>query len=179
MDELQDTDEALMTRYAHGDAHAFETLYKRHQAPLYRFIRRQCTDQAAADELFQDVWMNLIRGRKRYQVRAKFTTFLYRVARNRLIDSYRSSAKLSLVDNEVEIESLSSAHTDTEAIVDNRRQYERLRRRIAVLPDEQREAFLMHEEGGLSIEEIAVATGVGRETAKSRLRYAVRKLREG
>ena len=178
MDRPEDADESLMIQYKSGDARAFETLYQRHKGPLYRFIRRQCADASAAEELFQDVWMNLIRSRRRYRVRAKFTTFLYHIAHNRLIDFYRSSAKYALTEPEVEVDSLAGSTGSTEARVDITRQYEQLQRRIFALPREQREAFLLHEESGLSIEEIALTTGVGRETAKKRLRYAVRKLRE-
>ncbi len=174
-----DTDELLMIRYKDGDAGAFESLYQRHKGPLYRFIRRQCADTAAADELFQDVWMNLIRSRARYRVQAKFTTFLYRVAHNRLVDFYRYSAKHSLADTGVELDAFAGSSGDAATRVDTERRYQELRRRILALPSEQREAFLLREEGGLSVAEIAAATGVRHETAKSRLRYALSKLREG
>jgi RNA polymerase sigma factor (sigma-70 family) len=59
------------------------------RAGLYRYLLRQCREPAAAEELFQDVWMNLIRARAGYTVQAKFTTYLYRLAHNRLIDHYR------------------------------------------------------------------------------------------
>ena len=82
-------DEELMNRYRDGDAHAFEVLYTRHKGPLYRYLLRQCGAAALAEELFQDVWMKLIRARERYETRAKFTTYLYHLAHNRLIDHYR------------------------------------------------------------------------------------------
>ena len=82
-------DEELMNRYRDGDAHAFEVLYTRHKGPLYRYLLRQCGAAALAEELFQDVWMKLIRARERYEARAKFTTYLYHLAHNRLIDHYR------------------------------------------------------------------------------------------
>ena len=76
------TDEKLMQRYATGDAKAFEWLYARHKGSVYRDIRDPCADAATADELFQDVWMNLVTARERYSLQAKFTTYLYRIARN-------------------------------------------------------------------------------------------------
>ena len=82
-------DEELMSRYRFGDAGAFEVLYKRHKGPLYRYLLRQCGAAAQAEELFQDVWFKVIRARERYEARAKFTTYLYHLAHNRLIDHYR------------------------------------------------------------------------------------------
>ena len=179
MGRSEDADEHLMIRYRDGDVRAFAILYQRHKGPLYRFIKRQCANTAVADELFQDVWMNLIRARTRYTVQAKFTTFLYRIAHNRVIDFYRSSVNQPPADTEVELDSLAGPLVDAATALDTERRYQQLRVRILALPAEQREAFLLHEEGGFSIEEIAATTGVGRETAKSRLRYAVKKLREG
>ena len=83
------SDEELMLAYRDGDAGAFDTLYRRHKGPVYRYMLRQCRDAGVADELFQDVWMNLIRARESYTVQAKFTTYIYTMAHNRLIDHYR------------------------------------------------------------------------------------------
>src|SRR5436190_18395294 len=82
-------DEDLMLAYRDGNAAAFDQLYRRHKGPLYRYLLRQCRDAAAAEELFQDVWMNLVRARAGYTVTARFSTYLYRLAHNRLIDHYR------------------------------------------------------------------------------------------
>src|SRR5260221_6228307 len=83
------SDEALMLRYCEGDADAFAVLYGRHKGSLYRYFLRQCDGAAVAEELFQDVWFNLIRARTQYTVQAKFSTYLYRLAHNRLVDYYR------------------------------------------------------------------------------------------
>src|SRR3970040_676632 len=88
----ESTDEELMLLYRDGEAGAFDALYARHKGGVYRYLLRQCRDAAAAEELFQDVWMNLIRARAGYTVQAKFTTYLYRLAHNRLIDLYRRNA---------------------------------------------------------------------------------------
>jgi len=178
------SDEELMLCYRDGDAAAFDVLYTRHRGGLYRYLQRQCRDAAAAEELFQDVWMNLIRARAGYTVQAKFTTYLYRLAHNRLIDHYRKNARAVLSSFESEDgEALEAVADDREqppdAALDSRRQAQRLLGLIGELPEAQREAFLMQQEGGMSVEEIAQATGVTRETAKSRLRYAMSKLRQG
>lgn len=177
------TDEDLMLAYAAGDAAAFDALYARHKGGVYRYLRRQCRQGGVADELFQDVWMNLIRARASYAPTAKFTTWLYRLAHNRLIDHYRASGHLTLVSADDEahedaIAALPGARGDEPQVrAENRELGERLRAAVAALPSAQREAFLLQQEGGLSLAEIADLTGVGTETVKSRLRYALAKLR--
>ena len=178
-------DEDLMNCYRDGDAHAFELLYMRHKGPLYRYLLRQCGVAALAEELFQDVWMKLIDARSRYEARAKFTTYLYRLAHNRLIDHYRrtqTGVPISYADDADEplieqVADVEAREPDNE--LDRRRLAQRLLVQIATLPEAQREAFLLREESGLSLEEIAEVTGVNAETAKSRLRYALSKLRQG
>jgi RNA polymerase sigma factor (sigma-70 family) len=177
------SDEDLMLAYAAGDAEAFDTLYGRHKGGVYRYLLRQCRHAGVADELFQDVWMNLIRARAGYAPTAKFTTWLYRLAHNRLIDHYRASGVATLVSAD------DDAHADAVAAIaadcgdepnvraENRELGERLKSAVAALPAAQREAFLLHQEGGLSLGEIAELTGAGVETVKSRLRYAMNKLR--
>jgi RNA polymerase sigma-70 factor (ECF subfamily) len=180
----ESSDEELMLGYRDGDAAAFDVLYARHKGGLYRYLQRQCRDAAAAEELFQDVWMNLIRARAGYTVQAKFTTYLYRLAHNRLIDHYRkhsAAAVSSFEDMEGDaVEELPDDRAlSPEVAHDSRQQALRLLELLAELPEAQREAFLLQQEGGMSVEEIARATGVSRETAKSRLRYAMSKLRRG
>jgi RNA polymerase sigma-70 factor, ECF subfamily len=184
MDEAT-SDESLMCRYRDGDAPAFETLYARHRAPLYRYLLRQCRVAAVAEELFQDVWMNVIRARGQYEVRARFTTWLYRLAHHCLIDHYRRQrhgVPLSYGDDPDDdpiAQVAADERTTPDNELDRRRQANRLLELIAELPEAQREAFLLREEAGLSLEAIAEATCVNAETAKSRLRYAVAKLRQG
>jgi len=181
-----ETDEELMQRYRDGDARAFEILYARHKGPVYRYILRQCGVAAQAEELFQDVWMNLIRARRRYQPRARFTTWLYTLAHHRVIDHYRRQAAGVPIsyDDDPDDTPLIERVADSELRqpdneFERRRQAQRLLALLAQLPEAQREAFLLREEGGLSLEEIAEATGVSMETAKSRLRYALARLRQG
>ena len=178
-----DGDETLMLRYRDGDAGAFGRLYARHKGSLYRYFLRQCGQPAVAEELFQDVWLKLIAARSGYTVRAKFGTWLYRIAHNRLVDHYRASARglpLSYADDCPEwAEIPAPEEVQPEVREDRRRQSERLLALLAELPEAQREAILLKEEAGLSLEEIAQATGTGRETVKSRLRYALARLRQG
>lgn len=173
-----------MLRYRDGDAGAFDLLYGRHKGGTYRYLLRQCRDAAAAEELHQDVWMNLVRARGGYAVQAKFTTWLYRLAHNRLMDHFRKHGQEPLAsldaddDPALELSAADAAPQPADAY-ELRRQAAELVRLIGELPPAQREAFLLQQEGELTVEEIATATGVPRETAKSRLRYALARLREG
>lgn len=177
------SDEELMLAYAAGDAAAFDALYARHKGGVYRYLLRQCRQAGFADELFQDVWMNLIRARASYAPTAKFTTWLYRLAHNRLIDHYRASGQAVLVsaDDEAHAETVAAIAADCrdepELRAGNHQLGERLKAAVAALPAAQRDVFLLQQEGGLSLSEIAELTGVGVETVKSRLRYALNKLR--
>ena len=129
--------------------------------------------------------MNLIKAGSRYEPRARFTTWLYTLAHNRLVDHYRRQAAgvpISYDDDPDEplIEQVADRDVhqpDNE--FERRRQAQQLLSLLSALPEAQREAFLLREEGGLTLEEIAQATGVNMETAKSRLRYALAKLRQG
>lgn len=179
--EHSPSDEQLMLAYAGGDARAFETLYAKHKAPLYRFVLRSLKSPAEADELFQDVWMRAIEARARYRPEAKFTTWLYTIAHNRVIDHWRAKGLtvVSMDDEERPVaEPVAAPDAEPHRIVEAERTLERLAAAIAALPLVQREAFLLHHEGELTVAEIAATTGVNEEAAKSRLRYAMKKLRE-
>jgi RNA polymerase sigma-70 factor (ECF subfamily) len=175
-------DEDLMLAYRDGNAGAFDQLYRRHKGSLYRYLLRQCRDAAAAEELFQDVWMNLVRARAGYAVTARFSTYLYRVAHNRLIDHYRRRVPAALVsfdDEEAAPEVPAGRETEPHVAYEAKARAGRVLELLESLPAAQREAFVLQNEAGLTLEEIAEATGVARETVKSRLRYAMAKLREG
>jgi RNA polymerase sigma-70 factor (ECF subfamily) len=170
-------DSALMLRYKEGDTGAFETLYRRHNDALYRYLLRLCRHPATAEDIFQDVWGKIINARANYRPTAKFTTFMYRVAHNCFIDHARRNKRHA---NSAELEP--DLHADAselpETLVERSLARERLMLALKNLPEEQRDAFLLHEEAGLGIDQIASVTGCNRETAKSRLRYAVKKLRD-
>lgn len=169
-------DSALMLRYRDGDAEAFETLYRRHNDSLYRYLLRLCRHRDTAEDLFQEVWGKIIKTRERYRPTAKFTTFLYRVAHNCFVDHLRRNkrhAQTVDIDPDTQCATGPDADAETERSLMRRRLQAALRN----LPEEQRDVFLLFEEADLSLDEIARVTGVNRETAKSRLRYAVKKLK--
>src|SRR5437868_5479737 len=164
-----------MLAYQAGDALAFETLYARHRARLYRFMLRAVKSRQIAEELFQDIWLRAIEARRRYAPTARFTTWLYTIAHNRLVDHWR---KRGLVLVELQEDEVAADAGDPADHAQSREALTRFAAALAGLPALQREAFLMHEESGLSVAEIAAATATNPETAKSRLRYAMAKLKE-
>lgn len=177
-------DETLMLAYARGEAAAFDVLYARHRNGLYRYLLRHCGNAGTADELFQDIWMNVIRVRATYAPTARFAAWLYTFAHHRMVDHWRTTGQLTLVSIDDEnttgdaVDTLPGARADEpEVRVGNRELGVRLRAALAALPPLQRDAFLLQQESGLSLTDIADLTGAGVETVKSRLRYAIAKLR--
>ncbi|MGH8495442.1 MAG: RNA polymerase sigma factor [Gammaproteobacteria bacterium] len=174
--EIDDT--GLMLRYQAGDAGAFEALYGRYKGSLYRYLLRQCRDAEAASDLFQEVWGRVVRARDRYRPTAQFNTYLFRIAHNCCVDHYRREQRRPGGPVDIDAsECMADPEAGPEAMARNYERAGRLLAALGELPAEQREAFLLREETGMSLEEIGEATGVGRETAKSRLRYAVQRLR--
>src|SRR5262245_39709014 len=86
-------DGTLLLRYRDGDARAFEVLYQRHKGALYRYLLRLCRSPETANDLFQETWGRVIATRERYEVRAQFNTFLFRIAHNCAIDHFRRSTR--------------------------------------------------------------------------------------
>ena len=185
-------DEQLMRAYATGQAAAFETLYDRHSARVWRYILRSTGDAAAADDLAQEVWFSVAREAGRYAPRAsapdlplaRFTTWLFTLARHRVIDHLRARRPQASLD--APVGEGDDTLADTLAApsgfgplrqIESRQQAAQLLAALDAWPPEQRHAFLLQAEGGMSVAEIADATGVGLETAKSRLRYARTALR--
>lgn len=180
-DEPQPGDETLMLAWRDGDPAAFEALYGRHKGGVLRYLLRQTGKRELAEELFQDVWLKVVNARAAYEARARFGAWLYSIAHNRLMDHFREHARAHLVSYEDESPMLEEQPTEAFAPPERRLEQKQnaqvLLRLLDALPAAQREAFVLQQEGELSVEEIATATGVSRETAKSRLRYALAKLR--
>lgn len=174
-----------MLAYRAGEVAAFAALYARWRGPVYRYVLRQCRHAGQVDELYQEVFAKVIAAAPDYQPTARFATWLFRIAHNALVDHWRRERNVpqgfDLADDEAESPDaeLPTAEIDwPDARAEQQQLRAALLAAIGDLPEVQREAFLLAEEGGLALEEIAQVTGVGRETVKSRLRYALGKLRE-
>jgi RNA polymerase sigma-70 factor (ECF subfamily) len=177
-------DAELMQRFAEGDMAAFETLYRRHKGGLMRFLQRGLGRRETAEECFQEVWSRVIAARDRYQPEARFATWLYQIANNLLIDQYRrrrpETSVETIPDDPTALENPTAPATalSPEDTLDAFERARRLQQALAELPDEQRIALQLRLEQELSLEEIGAITGAGRETVKSRLRYALDKLKD-
>lgn len=175
-------DEDLMLAYRGGDTAAFAALFRRRKGRLYRYLLRQCGDAALAGKLFEDIWLRLIRAHQRYRPQARFLTYLHRLAHQVLMDHYRhrpAGVPLSYrQDPDVLLEPL-PAEPQADVLAASRQQLERLLQLLAALPEAQREVFLLREEAGLGLEEIARVIDARPETARNRLRQATRFLRQG
>ena len=165
-----------MLRYREGDVAAFDKLYRRHKDSLYRYLLRLSLNPQIAEDVFQESWGKIVRARSNYRPTAKFSTYLFRVAHNCFIDYIRRNKRHDK-ETDVSPDTRPDTADEPEQHTEKMLARERLENALKHLPDEQRDVFLLHEEGGLSLDDIAIVTGVSRETAKSRLRYANGKLR--
>jgi RNA polymerase sigma factor (sigma-70 family) len=188
-------DARLLAAFARGDAAAFDRLYARHEAALYRFVRRLLGRELErqADEVFQDTWLRVVQSRERFSAdgAASFRTWLFTLAHHRAIDQLRKSGReVSLAtedgrDDDAPFTPAGEPWLDWPvpggAAADDRlfwrRAGERLLGCLDQLPATQRAVFLMHHDDDYTLDDIARALELGFETAKSRLRYAMAKLR--
>ena len=182
-------DEDLMVRYASGDVAAFEVLLERHRAPVFNFALRSCRRKDVAEELLQEIFLRVVKQAGGYKRKAKFTTWLYTIARNLCIDHARRMTHRREGSLDVSAGSDSDeGGTPLVSLVPDRgpgperqivdRQFSgALYEALDELPDEQREVFLMREKQNLKFREIAQIVGVPENTVKSRMRYALEFLR--
>ena len=180
-------DEILIKQYRSGNAAAFDQLYERYRLPIYNYIHRQVNASAQAEDIFQDVWFKVIQSLSQLDTAsqfsdqlpahfpAQFPAWLFTIARNKITDHWRKKKPESL-ENEDELQSHSAL---AEQIAFIRSCMERLQALLQALKPEQRDAFVLQQESGLTLEQIATIADCGRETIKSRLRYAMQKLRKG
>jgi len=183
------SDEDLMEAYQRGDTHAFERLLRKHRKPVYNFIQRQVGNEATAEDLMQDCFLRIIKGAAAYQRQAKFTTWMYTIARNLCVDhmrraKHRRAASLDqpVRKDEKDQGTMGDLVADSGPAVDRQvigRQLQgRLQQAIAGLSEDQREVFLMREYLNLPFKEIAEIIGCPENTVKSRMRYALDHLRQ-
>ncbi|AZD89644.1 RNA polymerase ECF-type sigma factor [Pseudomonas chlororaphis subsp. aureofaciens] len=173
------SDETLLARYRAGDSTAFEVLYQRHRQGLYRFLLSLCDKAELADEVYQDTWLSLIRTSSAPQGRASFRTWLYQIARNRLIDHWRKHGLRNPLhdSNDEQLHELADDASGPEQHLSLSRERQRIDAALQDLPADQREVFLLRAHGELELPQIASLTDTPLETVKSRFRYALKKLR--
>ncbi len=181
-------DEELMTLYVQNDEAAFEVLLSRYRRPLFGFLYRYLGQTEKAEEVFQEVFFEVIRARKRYRPEAKFAAWIFRIARNRAVDRLRRDGFRDMESLDVELNRdgqggetrlsmVASSGPGPEELTQARELERALEDALKKLPPEQREVFWLKEKSGLTMAEIADMTGVSQNTVKSRLRYALEKIR--
>jgi RNA polymerase sigma-70 factor (ECF subfamily) len=185
------TDEMLMVRYQRGEREAFAELVRRHSRPIYNFVLRQLRVPSVAEDVTQDVFMRLVQNAAEFKHEARFLTWLYAIARNLCIDqlrklSHRRHASLDQPTTDADAngralgESIAdpSPHTSAERNALSSEVRSSIVKAVDALPDDQREVFLLREVANLPFRDIAEITGVGENTVKSRMRYALDRLKD-
>jgi RNA polymerase sigma-70 factor, ECF subfamily len=183
-----EADEALMLRYQRGEVRAFELLLTRHRKPIFNFILRYVGSREVAEDLLQETFLRVIKGAENYKQQAKFTTWLYTIARNLCVDQSRRrkhrraqslDAPLSRGEDDsgtlLDVVAGEDMPSDRQAV--SKQLHQTLHQAIAALSEEQREVFLMREFLDMPFKDIAEVVGVPENTVKSRMRYALEKLR--
>ncbi len=186
-------DEALMLAFRAGDSRAFNELVQRHRGPVFNFLLRLVGDRARAEDLLQETWLKVVRSAPSYETKAKFTTWLYTIARNLCVDASRRDRHR----NAASLDQASGSSSNATSSEDERALGERIPDRsttpersaygaqlkkaiemaLTKLPPEQREVFLLREYAGVPFKEIAEVTQTPENTVKSRMRYALEGLR--
>jgi RNA polymerase sigma-70 factor (ECF subfamily) len=179
-----------MLAFKSGDARAFATLVQRHRGPVYNFILRYVGHRQRAEDVLQETWLKVVRSSSEWQPKARFTTWVYTIARNLCVDSARKESfrKTDSLDAPASNDE-SDGRTKGELVADpkgqtpdraahNTRLRPLIEQALLSLPSEQREVFLLREYQGIGFKEIAEVTGVNENTVKSRMRYALEGLRK-
>jgi RNA polymerase sigma-70 factor (ECF subfamily) len=176
-----------MIRFQSGDRSAFTLLVRRHQTPLYNFALRQLRSGPLAEEVVQDAFVRVVHNAAEFKHEARFSTWLYTIARNLCIDQMRKRAlrrhpsldepkRAEEADGPTLGDQTADARANVERAAGSTEIRERVVAAIDTLPDDQREVFLMREVSNLPFKEIAEIVGVSENTVKSRMRYALERL---
>jgi len=181
------SDEHLMLAFKGGDVSAFQRLAERHRGPVFNFLLRLCGHRQVAEDLLQETWIKVIRSASRYEAKAKYTTWLYTIARNVWMDAARKETFRRTESLDAQGEEGGDERSLGERVVSSDASPDRLAHCAKVrplilqalegLPKEQREVFVLREYHGVSFKDIGEITGVSENTVKSRMRYALEALR--
>jgi RNA polymerase sigma-70 factor, ECF subfamily len=175
---MEPSDEELMGRYRRGDGGAFTVLVQRHRARVFAFVLRLTQDSARAEDVLQETWLRVVRGAAGYTPTARFTTWVYTIARNVCLDGVRREQHRAAEPLEEDPPDAGTPWSSPERGAGAAELRRLLEAAVAALPPEQREVFLLREVAGVPFAEIAAVTGAPEPTVKSRMRYALEALRK-
>lgn len=178
-EENRVSDEELILAYLEGDSDSFTVLYERYKRPLYAYLNRMLGNHAQSDDVFQQTWIRVVRRLGEYESKQKFFAWLSMIAHNLAIDQFRrekKSAELPLDDENAAV-SEPVTHTEPWMRMHNRELGKALREAAEGLAEEQKEVFLLRQEG-LSFKEIAEVQNCSINTVLGRMQYAVKNLRK-
>lgn len=183
------TDEMLMVRYQRGDAQAFAALVSRYKTPIYNFVMRHVRQPETAEDLTQEVFLRVVQNAAEFKHEARFSTWLYTIARNLSVDQLRKASHRRHPSLDQPVGNSPDARTLGDSVADGHPTASAERaaasnqmascivNAVDALPDDQREVFLLREIANLPFKEIADIVGVGENTVKSRMRYALERLK--
>lgn len=166
-----------MIKYCHGSHQAFNLLYQRHKGSSYRYFLRLCHNHQQAEDLLQELWSRVIKSQHSYRETALFTTWFYRIAHNLLVDHHKHLSlvtKTMITEQDEAMDQRPSASPEHNLLALKQRQ--QFNHCLGKLPAVQLETFLIKQETGLTMADIAQVVDASIEATKSRLRYAVASL---
>lgn len=175
MNKDNTSDEELYLAYHNGDMTAFDALYGRYRQCIHLFLLRQGHAESTAEDLFHDCWLRVIKDKRAFDGK-NFRAWIYTIARNLSTDAFRK-ANIRIADS-LDDYGEANTHVSTQRQQEALDCVELIKSSVAALPIEQRDVFLLKEEAGLSLQQIADVMAVGRETIKSRIRYAMQRLKQ-
>lgn len=173
---MSGSDEELMMCLQRGEVRAFDLLYERYRGRLYNFILRLTQDPALAADVYQDTFIRVLERAARYSPHHRFSTWIFTIAHNLCVDCLRTRRPEVPIEQVAEV--LPAGGRDAAAELECREQTDRALRALETLPSEQRAAVLLRVVHGYSQQEAAQIAGVAEGTIKSRLHYALEKLRQ-
>lgn len=177
------SDEELINLYVAGNHQCLETLIRRYKRKIFSYILINVKDRQLAEDLFQDTFIKVINTLRsgNYNEEGKFLPWVLRIAHNLVIDYYRKSNRIPVVDNNDEFDIFNTVKIFDECIEDKiitQQIHADVKKMLDLLPEEQKEVIIMRHFADMSFKEIADQTNVSINTALGRMRYALINLRK-
>lgn len=177
------SDAELITEYLNGSERSLEKLINRHQLQIFNFINSKVNDRDKSEDIFQDTFIKVIKTLKNgsYNEEGKFLPWVMRIAHNLVIDYFRKSSRIPIIENKEEFDIfqfLSDTTPNAESVLVEEQVLKDIQNLVEELPEDQKEVLIMRLYRDMSFKEIAENTNVSINTALGRMRYAIINLRK-